>query len=107
MKTLVTGSSFYKYEDKKGQTKQGGNITYLSKNVSGQTSEALGFGAISLSVPYESKSIFSKGTGLYDLETTNVQQIFGASASIQLAFVSAEFIKSVDLAGLLSPKVPS
>lgn len=105
MKTLVTGSSFYNYQDKEGNQKRGGAITYLSKNVSGQTSEAMGYGAVSLQVPYEAKTIFSKGIGIYELETSVVQKIMGINVSLQNTFVAAEFLRAVDLNGLLNPKV--
>lgn len=97
MKSLVTGSSFYNYKDKDGNPKKGGSITYLTKNVSGQTSEALGYGAVSLPVPYETKLIFSKGSGWYELETSIVQNIYGAKVSMQSSFVSAEFIRPQEL----------
>lgn len=105
MKALITGSSFYDYIDKEGTQKKGGAITYLTKNVSGQTSQALGYGAISLQVPIDSKSIFSKGVGVYELETSVQQKIMGISVTLQNTFVSAEFIRPVDINSLVFPKV--
>lgn len=105
MKALVTGSSFYDYIDKDGNRKTGGAITYLTKNVSGQTSQASGYGAISLQVPSESRLTFSKGTGLYELETAVQQKIMGITVTLQNTFVSAEFLRSVDINSLVSVKV--
>lgn len=105
MKALITGSSFYDYQDKEGNRKKGGAITYLTKNASGQTSEALGYGAVSLQVPHETKQVFSKGVGVYELETSIQQKIMGMNVSLQNTFVSAEFVRGIDINSLIFPKV--